>query len=61
MLEELYISFILITIGALMYGAVDLFFKIGDYLYEKKEQKRKEKILLLLFQKERGRKNGTYR
>lgn len=59
MLEELYISFILITIGALMYGAVDLFFKIGDYLYEKKEQKRKEKILL--FQKERGRKNGTYR
>lgn len=59
MLEELYISFILIMIGALMYGAVDLFFKIGDYIYEKKEQKRKENILL--FQKERGRKNGTYR
>lgn len=59
MLEELYISFILIMIGALMYGAVDLFFKIGDYIYEKKEQKRKENILL--FQNERGRKNGTYR
>lgn len=59
MLEELYISFILITLGALMYGAIDLFLKIGDYIYERKEQEKKEKILL--FQNERGRKNGTYR
>lgn len=59
MIEELYISFILITIGALMYGAIGLVLKIGDYIYEKKEQEKKERILL--FQNERGRKNGTYR
>lgn len=59
MLEELYISFILITIGALLYGVIGLVFKIGDYIYAKREQEKKERILL--FQKERGRKNGTYR
>lgn len=59
MLEELYIGFILITIGTLLYGAIGLVFKIGDYIYEKKQQEKKERILL--FQNERGRKNGTYR
>ncbi len=59
MLEELYIGFIFITIGALLYGAIGLVLKIGDYIYEKREQEKKEKILL--FQNERGQKNGTYR
>lgn len=59
MLEELYISFILCTIGVILYGVIDLTFKVGDYICEKREKEKQENILI--FKHQRGRRNGTYR